>query len=167
MQPAEVLVCDQSGARETRALCDGYAPLTARWIDGGAPGIARAMNIGLRGAHHELVLITNDDITVAATGWSAPTHYLSPDPASLVTGRVLGGGDDPSRVPSTMLYAHPRDFTKPQPWGLFPGNAGGARTPLLEIGGFDERTRSGSPPRTTIWPGDGCERAAPSGTGRS
>ena len=42
-----------------------------------------------------------------------------------------------------MLYAHPRDFTKPQPWGLFPGNAGGARTPLLELGGFDERDAFG------------------------
>lgn len=143
VQPAEVLVCDQSGARETRALCDGYAPLTARWIDGGPPGIARAMNTGLRAARHELVLITNDDITVAAD-WVERVHsYLLADPSSLVTGRVLAGGDDPSRVPSTMLYAHPRDFTKPQPWGLFPGNAGGARTPLLELGGFDERDAFG------------------------
>ncbi len=143
MQPAEVLVCDQSGSRETRALCDGYAPLTARWTDGGPPGIARAMNVGLRAAHHELVLITNDDITVAPD-WVARAHaLLVEDPASLVTGRVLAGGDDPQRVPSTMLYEHARTFTKPQPWGLFPGNAGGARTPLLELGGFDERDAFG------------------------
>jgi len=143
VQPAEVLVCDQSGARETRALCDGYAPLTARWTNGGAPGIARAMNVGLRAAHHELVLITNDDITVAPD-WVARAHaLLEEDPASLVTGRVLAGGDDPQRVPSTMLYEHARTFTKPQPWGLFPGNAGGARTPVLELGGFDERDAFG------------------------
>jgi GT2 family glycosyltransferase len=142
-QPAEVLVCDQSGERETRALCYGFAPLVVRWVDGGPPGIARAMNVGLRAAHHDLVLVTNDDITVAVD-WVRRAHaLLAADPAVLVTGRVLPGGDDAKRVPSTMLQTAARDFTRPQPWGLFPGNAGGNRTRILAIGGFDERAAFG------------------------
>ena len=76
MQPAEVLVCGPvrraRDARALRRLRAAHRPLDGRRP---RPGIARAMNIGLRAAHHELVLITNDDITVAPD-WVARAHAL-------------------------------------------------------------------------------------------
>ena len=71
--PAEVVVVDQSGGPEVADLVLGYSPLSARVVESEVRGVAAARNAGLEAAAHDLVLMTDDDCTVAPIG-SASAH---------------------------------------------------------------------------------------------
>src|SRR5436190_1272149 len=94
----EVLVVDQSGSSELAEVVDDFPG--ARLIVSRGNGVGRARNVGLAHASHDMVLVTDDDCTVANDWVAAACDVVGRDPSTLATGRVLPVGD-PCSVPST------------------------------------------------------------------
>jgi GT2 family glycosyltransferase len=140
---AEVVVVDQSGGGEVAALVGEFASLSARVVPCSGRGISVGMNLGLRRAAHDVVLVTHDDCTVAPSWVGAAARLMSSDPAMIVTGRVLPAGDNPLAVPSTIDSPSPYDFTGGLHSGaLYPNNMALNRSAVLACGGFDERFKT-------------------------
>lgn len=139
--PAEVVVVDQSATGDVDAVVRSVpsAGTAVRRVACTGPGIARALNAGLRGASHDVVLVTNDDCTVAPDWVGVASAAMDERPGGIVTGRVLAAGD-PDATPSTKADPEPHDFTgEPPTWVLYGGNMALPRADALAIGGFDER----------------------------
>jgi GT2 family glycosyltransferase len=135
----EILVVDQSGkpevGQEIRRLADQNARLVA--CDG--RGVSRGLNLGLRVARHDVVLVTHDDCTVDQSWVAVGTALMAADPGRIVTGRVLAAGD-PRAVPSIKDDLEPHDYTGGvDPGALYPNNMALERSAVLALGGFDER----------------------------
>ena len=135
---AEVLIVDQSGDASVRDLVAAFASIDARLVACAGRGVSKGRNLGLREARHEVVLVTDDDCTVApdwvAKGW----ELIAAEDDGIVTGRVLPVGD-PSAVPSWKEDERPHDFTGQVHAGaLFPNNMALRRSVVLAAGGFDE-----------------------------
>jgi GT2 family glycosyltransferase len=138
-RPDEIVVVDQSPNVATARTVARFAGAGARLITGAPPGQARAMNLGLRAASHEVVLFTDDDCTVAADWALRACEHLQRDPGAIVTGRVTPCGD-PLAVPSTKEEPLPRDYTGEMTFSaLYSGNMAICRSEALAFGGFDER----------------------------
>src|SRR4051794_23996568 len=134
--PAEVVVVDQSGGGAVAAALAGTG---ARVLPCRGRGIALAMNSGLRAARHDVVLVTNDDCTVAPDWAAVAWRHLTAQPRGLVSGRVLPGGEG-AFVPSLRDDPEPRDFSGERSFGaLYAGNMALDRREGLALGGFDER----------------------------
>jgi GT2 family glycosyltransferase len=136
---AEILVVDQSGDPEVRDLVASFSSCGARLVSCSGRGVSRGRNLGLHEAEHDVVLVTDDDCTVA-TDWIGTAWGLIADrPDGIVTGRVLPVGD-PSAVPSWKDDSQPHDFTGEIHGGaMFPNNMVLRRSSVLAFGGFDER----------------------------
>jgi GT2 family glycosyltransferase len=136
---AEILVVDQSGEPAVAELVAGYESSGARLIRCTGRGVSLGRNLGIREAAHEIVLVTDDDCTVAPD-WVDTAWRLANDvPGGIVTGRVLPGGD-PAAVPSWKDDAAAHDFTGEVHAGaLFPNNMVLPRSTVLAAGAFDER----------------------------
>ena len=141
--PAEIVIADQSsdGCR-VAALAATLSDLVrvVRVVRQPGRGIARNMNVGLREAKHEIVLVTHDDCRVEPS-WVDHCHRLAlAHPDALLSGRVLPGGDDPSAVPSTRTDTIAHDFTGSLESGaLYANNMVLPRAATIRFGGFDER----------------------------
>jgi GT2 family glycosyltransferase len=136
--PAEVVVVDQSGGPDVADLVRGYGPLSARVVKSEVRGVAAARNTGLEAAAHDLVLMTDDDCTVAPDWVGLGSRLAGADPRVIVTGRVLATGDD-SAVPSTIAGLERHDYTgTARYFVLYTGNMAMNRTEVLAVGGFDE-----------------------------
>jgi GT2 family glycosyltransferase len=137
--PAEVLLVDQSEGTQARRLIEEFAGLPVRVEPCDGRGPSRGLNVGLRLARHETVLITNDDCTVAEDWVAVGVERSAALPGGIVTGRVMPAGD-PRAVPSIKTDLEPHDYTgRPVIDGLFGNNMVLPRTRALELGGFDER----------------------------
>lgn len=135
----EVLVVDQSDGSETEEIVRRRMPDAGTWIPCDGRGIGLALNTGLRAASNEVVLITNDDCTVADDWVGVALARFAGNPRLIVTGRVLAAGDA-AMVPSTKQDAQPHDYTGSlQDGALFGANMAVSRDALLSFGGFDER----------------------------
>ena len=138
---AEILVVDQSGGPEVAALVAEVSG--GRVIPCAGRGISIGMNLGLREAAHDVVLVTHDDCTVAPSWVGVAAAFMAGDPELIVTGRVLPASDDPLAVPSTKDDPRPQDFTGQIHSGaLFPNNMALNRAAVLALGGFDERFKA-------------------------
>jgi GT2 family glycosyltransferase len=136
---AEILVVDQSHAPELEALLEDVVAPNARVVRSRGLGVARARNDGLRAARHDVVLVTDDDCTVAPDWVRIGRRLASEHPGAILTGRVLAVGD-PRAVPSTKDDPSPRDLSSERRGGwLFGNNMVLPRASVLELGGFDER----------------------------
>lgn len=136
---AEVLVVDQSGDASVATLVEAFAPAHARLVPCEGWGVSIGRNVGIEAAAHEIVLVTDDDCTVAADWVETAWRLSSRESAGIVTGRVLPSGD-PAAVPSWKDDPRPRDFTGERHGGaLFPNNMALHRDEVLAQGGFDER----------------------------
>jgi GT2 family glycosyltransferase len=136
---AEVLVVDQSGHRAVRALVEGFASTGTRLVPCGGRGVSRGRNLGIQEARNDVVLVTDDDCTVAEDWVWQAWELVARDPNTIVTGRVLPVGD-PVAVPSIKDEAIAHDFTGEVHAGaLFPNNMALHRSTVLAEGGFDER----------------------------
>jgi GT2 family glycosyltransferase len=139
--PAEIVIADQSpDGHDVAALADALSS-RMRVVRQPGRGIARNMNLGLREARHEIVLVTHDDCRVEPT-WVGHCHRLAlAYPDAVLSGRVLPGGDDAGAVPSTRTDTTPHDFTGSLESGaLYPNNMVLPRTAVVEFGSFDERS---------------------------
>jgi len=135
---AEVVIVDQSGGEEIAELVSDYGHLGARVVKSDAKRIPVARNAGLRAARHDLVLMTDDDCTVASDWVAVGARLAGQDPRLIVSGRVLPAGDE-RRVPSTISDTEPKDYTgTTELGGLFTNNVTFNRTEVLVLGGFDE-----------------------------
>jgi GT2 family glycosyltransferase len=136
---AEILVVDQSGDPEVAAVVAESSAAGARLVPCDGRGVSRGRNVGLAAAANELVLVTDDDCTVAADWVGAAWELATRHPGAILTGRVLPVGD-PAAVPSTKDDPDPREFTGEVHAGaLFPNNMAVERSRVLAAGGFDER----------------------------
>jgi GT2 family glycosyltransferase len=136
----EILVVDQSRGGAVDGLVGRFSLLGARAIPCRRRGISTAMNLGLREAANDIVLVTHDDCTVASSWIRVGAELMQGDPQLIVTGRVLAAGDDPLAVASTKNEPVPHDFTGELDSGaLYPNNMALNRSLALELGGFDER----------------------------
>jgi GT2 family glycosyltransferase len=137
--PDEILVVDQSHDPAVAALVEQFASVGARLVPSHGRGVAKGRNDGLAAAVNEIVLITDDDCTVAVDWVETAARLMGGDPNTIVTGRVLPVGD-PQAVPSTIEDTEPRDYTgRPRTGALFPNNVALPRAAVVAIGGFDER----------------------------
>jgi GT2 family glycosyltransferase len=136
---AELLVVDQSGREDVLRLVKDVGGNETRLVRCPAHGVGNARNLGLREARHDLVLVTDDDCTVA-TDWAEQANALvARHRGYLITGRVLPSGD-PRAVPSTIDRPEPYDHTGGvDPGALYPNNMVLQRSMALELGGFDDR----------------------------
>jgi GT2 family glycosyltransferase len=136
---AEVLIVDQSGSAEMRQLAERYSMTGARYLYSEPQSQARASNLGLRDAKHELVLFTDDDCTVERSWVATAVAALGQDSAEIVTGRVLAPRDA-AHVPSTIDDPTPRVYAgELKVDALYAGNMAFERSAVLAIGGFDEQ----------------------------
>ncbi len=137
--PAEILVVDQSHDPALADVVADAAGARGRVVRSGGLGVARARNDGLRAAEHDVVLVTDDDCTVAPDWILAGARLATMYPGAIVTGKVLPVGD-PRAVPSTKDDPSPRDLTGERRGGwLFGNNMVLPRSAVLDLGGFDER----------------------------
>jgi len=136
---AEVLLVTQGDEQAADALAGEFREMAVRVVPCPGRGVARGRNLGLAAAAHELVLITDDDCTVAPDWVATAASLAAAHPAAIVTGRVLPVGD-PDLVPSFKDDPTPHDFTGEVHGGaLFPNNMVCRRSATLAAGGFDER----------------------------
>ena len=136
---AEVVVVDQSGEKAVHALVSRLTG--ARVLFSAVRDRGLAVNLGMREAGHEIVLVTDDDCTVSTSWIGTAWSHLSADPAAILTGRVLPAGD-PAAIPSTIDAEVSRDYTGELHYGaLYGGNMACNRSRFLAFGGFDERVR--------------------------
>jgi GT2 family glycosyltransferase len=136
---AEVVVVDQSDGTEIDAVVARFAAAGVRRVACAGRGIGLALNVGLRAATHDQVVVTHDDCTVAENWIEAAAAQLADVPTGIVTGAVLPVGD-PEAVPSTIEDPEPRDYTGTLHDGaLFCNNMTFSRDAVLALGGFDER----------------------------
>lgn len=138
---AEVLVVDQSGDPAVEQLVERFASVGARLIPCAGKGVSRGRNVGIRHAGHEIVLVTDDDCTVAPNWVATAWELMRDDARRIVTGQVIPAGD-PRAVPSVKVDPRPHDYTgKVHGGALFPNNMALNRDLVLAVGGFDERFR--------------------------
>ncbi|MGI8886673.1 MAG: glycosyltransferase family 2 protein [Gaiellaceae bacterium] len=138
---AEILVVDQSHDPAVRQLVEQFADAGARLVSCPGRGVSRGRNLGFARSAHEVVLVTDDDCTVA-TGWVGTAwRLMAGDTRRIFTGQVVPVGD-PKAVPSFKVDPAPYDYTGRVHGGaLFPNNMVANRDMILEAGGFDERFR--------------------------
>jgi GT2 family glycosyltransferase len=135
----EVIVVDQSGDAGVRDLVESFSSRGMRLVACAGRGVSRGRNVGIREARNEVVLVTDDDCTVAPDWVLRGYELVGRTSGGIVTGRVLPVGD-PRAVPSWKLDTSPRDYTGRRHAGaLFPNNMVLHRSAVIAEGGFDER----------------------------
>jgi GT2 family glycosyltransferase len=135
----EIVVVDQSRGDEVPAAVGRFADVGARCVSCSERGVGLARNIGLREAKHELVLMTDDDCTVAESWIGAAWALMETDPDRILTGQVLPVGD-PAATPATREGLTAHDYTgQVGIAALYSGNMAVHRSQLLEFGEFDEQ----------------------------
>jgi GT2 family glycosyltransferase len=140
-RPAEVLVVDQSGEQSIRSLVERMSESGARLLMSAVQDRSLAVNDGMRDAEYEIVLVTDDDCTVAPSWVATAWAHLSTDSKTIVTGRVLPVGEAIA-VPSLVGDQAPRDYTGEMHYDvLFGCNMACSRGDFLALGGFDERVK--------------------------
>ena len=147
VQPAEVVVADQSPGPETRSV---VAAAGARWIEGGGNGLAGGQNAAFRHATMPLIAVLDDDC-VADCGWIEELEraFASDPELALLGGRVLAlpaVGERAFAVASRTSLKR-REFSRASaPWHVGSGNNFALRRDWFErVGGGDERLGPGTP----------------------
>lgn len=139
----EVLLVDQSRSPEVAALIGEFGSIGAKLVPCAGRGISVGMNLGLRSAAHDIVLVTHDDCTVDPSWIGSAARLMAECPEMIVTGRVLPVGDEPRGVPSTRAGPVAYDLTGEIHTGaLFPNNMALNRSLVLAFGGFDEHFKT-------------------------
>jgi GT2 family glycosyltransferase len=141
--PAELIVADQSERPSpplpTSELTD------VRHVHLSSIGLSRARNAGIAAARHEVLVFTDDDVTVERDWLRVLVDALESAPArTAVTGMVLAGALD-GHVPSTTSRTQPETFTgRLFADVLFPNNMALRSRAFEEVGLFDERLGAGT-----------------------
>lgn len=150
----ELIVVDQSQSDDTeRAVAPLRADPRLLYIRSATVGVSRARNIGLRHATHDIVLMTDDDVTVAPN-WARNFHAAI-EPKSRVAMafcRVDAAEHDntkgfvPDHVIERPLLVRSL-LSKSRARGIGAGMAV-RRNAVLGLGGFDPELGPGAPLRS-------------------
>jgi GT2 family glycosyltransferase len=154
VQPAEIVVADQSDGPETRALVAeaGASGLATRYVRARPGGLGAAQNDVIAATSAEVVAITDDDC-VPDVGWVAEiVRIFGADPElALLGGAVLPLGPESADTyaVSSRIDSRPHSFVGPSlPWHVGSGNNFAVRREWFDrIGGVDERLGPGAPLR--------------------
>ena len=134
----EIVVVDQSGGSAVEAVVAEFAEIGAWVCADDCRGRSRATNVGVRHAHNDFLLHTDDDCTVSPNWIGAALRLIARYPRAIITGRVLPAGD-PRAVPTAIADEEPRDYTGTIARGaLYSCNMVCSRSEWLGFGGFDE-----------------------------
>lgn len=137
----EILVVDQSRDPAVEEVVERFSSVGARRVPCSGRGVSRGRNLGILRSAHEIVLVTDDDCTVASSWVGTAWRLMTPDARRILTGQVVPVGD-PRAVPSVKVDPTPHDYTgKVHGGALFPNNMALNRDLVLAEGGFDERFR--------------------------
>jgi GT2 family glycosyltransferase len=140
-RPAEIIVVDQSNDDAVHAVVAGFGPAGARLLTSPIRGKSPAVNLGMKEAAHEIVLLTDDDCSVDPNWVEAAWIHLSADPETIATGRVLPVGVA-AGIASLVGLEEPRDYTgQIHDDVLFGCNMACPRSRVLALGGFDYRVQ--------------------------
>jgi GT2 family glycosyltransferase len=138
---AEILIVDQSHDPAVEELTQRFAGIGAQLIPCSGQGVSRGRNVGIAHSSHEVVLVTDDDCTVASNWVGTAWRHMAADTRQILSGQVIPAGD-PRAVPSIKVDPIPQDYTGNVHGGrLFPNNMVLNREMVLAEGGFDERFR--------------------------
>jgi GT2 family glycosyltransferase len=147
--PAEIVIVDQSD--EPHTLLPKMKPEWAceiRYIHSRTTGAGAARNIGIASSHYEIVILTDDDMSVAPDWLNHLVRALvKAGPRSVVSGQVLPAESEvPGGIaPSTKVDQDPAVYQgRIGKDVLFTGNMAAYRAVFDEIGGFDERLGPGT-----------------------
>jgi glycosyltransferase involved in cell wall biosynthesis len=134
----EVIVVDQSSDARSLEVANRMGE-AVRHVPLKPPNRATAFNVALAEARNDLVMMTDDDCSVAPNWVDAGLCLARLYPGAIITGQVKPVGD-PRRVPSTIQDPVRRVYTgELHSDKLYPNNMIGPRTALLGLGGFDPR----------------------------
>jgi glycosyltransferase involved in cell wall biosynthesis len=142
----ELVVVDSASTRrdEVAAVASRYADVVLR---AERPGVDRARNLGWRGAMHEIVLFTDDDVTVDP-GWAAAFAAAAERhrEAGFFTGRidVPPGQPFPRREIALKRETEPQVYDRRSVVNLGHGASMASRRAVLaQVGGWDEALGAG------------------------
>ena len=82
---AEVLLVTQGEEHATAELANEFSDVNVRQVPCDGRGVARGRNLGLASAVHRLVLITDDDCTVAPDWVGTAASLAEANPGAIVT----------------------------------------------------------------------------------
>jgi GT2 family glycosyltransferase len=147
----EVLVVDQSSDDETRRLVEASPSPRLRYVRLERPGLSRAYNAGIRATDANLLVFTDDDVTVPR-GWlrSVGLAFAQNPEVSLLYGQVLIPpelADSRDGVTPALAIPERRILDRKRGFRVFGMGANfAARRRLFErVGGFDEVLGGGGP----------------------
>jgi GT2 family glycosyltransferase len=137
----ELLVVDADPPGESGPPMQPDDP-RCRWISAPQPGKSRQLNLGIREARNDILVITDDDCMVAP-GWIAGmAHSFLEGDVGIAFGRVEGLTRLSGPRPETPLPGPARRDM----WRFSHGAAMAVRRQAaLQAGGFDERLGPGTP----------------------
>lgn len=137
--PDETVVAAQGAWEELAGVVGEFPDLRIRVVRDEGVGRGRALNAGLRAVTADVVLVTDDDCTVAEDWIATAIAALDAQPGCIVTGRVLTHGDA-SKVPALKTFERAERLAGPAAFGrLAGGNFAARKADLRRLDGFDER----------------------------
>lgn len=145
LQSGDELIVAEAGGDTAPALMEAVLPsgVIGRHLRVEPPGKCRQLNVALRHATHDVVLLTDDDVRFPPS-WSTDMVQPFHDPAvGLACGPVRGL----SGIPGAKVETGPPAGEAPlETWRFAHGAAMAVRRrAAFEAGGFDERLGPGSP----------------------
>jgi GT2 family glycosyltransferase len=148
--PTELIIIDQSDAPSTAlATLTTDRACKIRYLWTKSVGASRARNAGIAAAQHDILVFTDDDVTVTSTWFGALIRaLLCAGPRAVVTGRVLAamaqtpGGFAPSTKADENHVVYVGRIGEDV---LFSNNAAMFRSAIKEVGDFDVRLGPGGP----------------------
>jgi glycosyltransferase involved in cell wall biosynthesis len=150
LAPAEIIVVDQSGAREIARLLDEErrGTSTLHRIVQPRRGLSAARNAGARAAAGDVIAFTDDDCVPARQWVEALVAAFVANPSfAAVTGPMLPlpGGPDTFAVSSRTSTVRRFFSRRALPWEIGTGGNTAVRREWLErLGGYDERLGVGT-----------------------
>jgi len=143
---AEIVVADQSEGAQARAVASGAE---ARWVDGGAGGLAGGQNAAFRATTMPVVAVLDDDCLADPAWLEQIERAFAADPElALVGGRVLSlpaSGERTAPVASRTSTTRRELGRRSAPWNVGSGNNFAIRREWFErVRGGDERLGPGT-----------------------
>jgi GT2 family glycosyltransferase len=148
--PTELIIVDQSDVpHPTLATFTTDRACDIRYVWTDSVGASRARNAGIAMARYDILVFTDDDITVPSTWFGRLIRaLLCGGPRTVVTGRVLPTtAQEPGGfAPSTKVDESPAVYVgRIGADMLYTNNAAMYRSAIDEVGNFDVRLGPGAP----------------------
>lgn len=140
--PSDELLVIEAESSAARTVVQALNDPRCWWLASPRPGKSRQLNLGIRSASNDVILITDDDCVIAP-GWidAMAAAFLEPD-VGIGFGPVDGLSQAGGLQPAQRLPTGP---APPEIWAYSHGAAMAIRRVAgLEVGGFDERLGPGA-----------------------